>query len=61
VRDAFRLSQADRLSQRKVLLVDDVMTTGTTISEICQLLRKESTIHRIVVLTVARVQLYLHQ
>ncbi|MCZ6485795.1 MAG: phosphoribosyltransferase family protein [Acidobacteria bacterium] len=61
VRDAFRLSQADRLSQRTVLLVDDVMTTGTTISEICQLLRKESTIHRIVVLTVARVQLYLHQ
>ena len=61
VRDAFRLSQADRLSHRNVLLVDDVMTTGTTISEICQLLRNESTIHKIIVLTVARVPLYRHQ
>ncbi len=61
VRDAFRLSQADRLSHRNVLLVDDVMTTGTTISEICHLLRNESTIHKIFVLTIARVPLYLHQ
>ena len=50
-----------RLSHRMILLVDDVMTTGTTISEICQLLRKESTIHKIIVLTIARVPLYLHQ
>ena len=55
LRNAFRLSQADRLSNQSIVLVDDVMTTGTTISEICRLLRVETSIHTILVLTVARV------
>jgi predicted amidophosphoribosyltransferase len=38
-------------------LVDDVMTTGTTISEICRLLKMETSVHTILVLTVARVPL----
>jgi predicted amidophosphoribosyltransferase len=38
-------------------LVDDVMTTGTTISEICSLIRLETRISTILVLTVARVPL----
>jgi len=54
---AFRLSQADRLSDQTLVLVDDVMTTGTTISEICRLIRLETRIRTILVLTVARVPL----
>lgn len=57
LRRAFRLSQPDRLSDQNIVLVDDVMTTGTTISEICRLLRMETSIHTILVLTVARVPL----
>jgi len=57
LRNAFRLSQADRLSDQSIVLVDDVMTTGTTISEICRLLRMETHIRTILVLTVARVPL----
>ena len=54
---AFRLSQADRLADKTIVLVDDVMTTGTTISEICRLIRMEIRIRTILVLTVARVPL----
>ncbi len=57
LRNAFRLSQANRLSDQSIVLVDDVMTTGTTISEICRLLRMETSIRTILVLTVARVPL----
>jgi len=54
---AFRLSQADRLADQTLVLIDDVMTTGTTISEICSLIRLETRIRTILVLTVARVPL----
>jgi ComF family protein len=57
LRKAFRLSQPERLSEQDIVLVDDVMTTGTTISEICRLLKMETRIHTILVLTVARVPL----
>jgi len=57
LRHAFRLSQADRFSDQNIVLVDDVMTTGTTISEICRLIRMETRIRTILVLTVARVPL----
>ncbi len=57
LRHAFRLSQASRLSDQTIVLVDDVMTTGTTISEICRLIRIETRIRTILVLTVARVPL----
>jgi ComF family protein len=57
LRNAFRLSRPERLSDQSIVLVDDVMTTGTTISEVCRLLRMETSIHTILVLTVARVPL----
>ncbi|MDA2933766.1 ComF family protein [Acidobacteria bacterium AH-259-D05] len=57
VRDAFALLQGDLLSDEDVLLVDDIMTTGITISQVCQLLRTETAVRTIFVLTVARVSL----
>ncbi len=57
LRNAFKLSQNYRLSDQSIVLVDDVMTTGTTISEICRLLRMETSIHTILALTIARVPL----
>ncbi len=54
---AFSLRDAQLLYQRSILLVDDVMTTGTTVTEISRLLRQQSNIDTITVLTVARVHL----
>ena len=55
--DAFALLQRDLLRDRDILLVDDVMTTGITIAQVCQLLRKETTTRTIMALTIARVSL----
>lgn len=52
---AFSLSGTEDLDGKAVLLVDDVMTTGTTVLRICELLRDQSSVDRIDVLTVARV------
>lgn len=57
LRGAFSLAQADRLANCNLLLVDDVMTTGATVQEICRLFRREAKPARIMVLTVARVPL----
>ena len=40
-----------------MLLIDDVLTTGTTVGEICSLLKSESQVRQILVLTLARVPL----
>ena len=55
VRQALRLSAAERLAQRDVLIVDDVWTTGITATEVCRLLRRETSVERIIVVTLARV------
>lgn len=56
VRNAFRipLSQQDLLKNRKVILIDDVYTTGATIKACCKALRKAG-VKEILVLTLARV------
>jgi ComF family protein len=40
LRDAFRLRRPRSIANRNILLVDDVLTTGTTINRIGRLLRK---------------------
>ena len=40
VRDAFRLRRPDLIAGRHVLLVDDILTTGATLSECARCLRE---------------------
>ncbi|HZR58200.1 MAG TPA: ComF family protein [Terriglobales bacterium] len=53
LRGAFSVSQPNELSGREVLLVDDVFTTGTTVSECARVLRRAGA-SNIYVATVAR-------
>lgn len=57
VRNAFRLRQARRLSGADLVLVDDILTTGSTVREISKVLKRDGRAGRILVLTVARVAL----
>jgi ComF family protein len=54
VRDAFAVRRPARVAGRRVLLVDDVMTTGATANECARVLRAAGA-RRIDVLTLARV------
>ena len=53
VRDAFRVADNARVSGRDIMLVDDVMTTGTTLSE-CARVLKQAGAKRVWAATVAR-------
>jgi predicted amidophosphoribosyltransferase len=53
VRDAFRVADAARVKDRDVMLVDDVMTTGTTLSECARVLKRAGA-KRVWAATVAR-------
>jgi predicted amidophosphoribosyltransferase len=53
VRDAFRVKAARRVEGRTVIVVDDVMTTGTTLSE-CARVLKLAGAERVWAATVAR-------
>ncbi len=53
VKNAFGLSKKAKIEGRKVLLVDDVFTTGSTVDE-CSRILKKSGVARVCVLTVAR-------
>ena len=53
VRDAFRVRDRQRVRGRIIILVDDVMTTGTTLSE-CARVLKEAGAERVLAATVAR-------
>jgi ComF family protein len=54
MRGAFRASAPNEISGRNVLLVDDVFTTGTTVSECARVLRRAGA-EKVWVATVARV------
>lgn len=54
IRGAFRVIQPNRVAGREVLLVDDVFTTGTTLSECARVLRRAGAA-KILAATVARV------
>ncbi len=53
MRDAFRVAQPSRINGRDIVLVDDVMTTGTTLSE-CARVLKQAGAERVWAATVAR-------
>jgi ComF family protein len=53
IRGAFRVRHPSRVSGRDVILVDDVLTTGTTVSECARILRKAGA-EKVWVATVAR-------
>jgi len=54
VRDAFAVARPDRIQNRRILLVDDVMTTGATADE-CARVLVEAGARLVNVLTLARV------
>jgi len=53
IRGAFAVVQPEALADREILLVDDVFTTGTTVSECARILRRAGA-SRVYVATVAR-------
>jgi ComF family protein len=53
MRDAFRVTDPERVKGRTVIVVDDVMTTGTTVSECARVLKKAGA-ERVWAATVAR-------
>ncbi len=55
VRGAFRLTQKEGLEGARILIVDDVMTTGATVEEMSRLLQETVKPADVQVLTVARV------
>jgi len=54
VRRAFTVTNPDRIMNRRILLVDDVMTTGATVDECARILLKAGATH-VDVFTLARV------
>jgi ComF family protein len=57
IRGAFAVTQSEAIAGREILLVDDVFTTGTTVSECARVLRRAGA-SKVYVATVARTLKY---
>ncbi|MBU0599692.1 ComF family protein [bacterium] len=53
VKDSFTVKDKEKLKDKRVLLVDDVYTTGSTVNECYQELKK-SKVRKVIILTLAR-------
>jgi predicted amidophosphoribosyltransferase len=53
VKGAFVVNRADRISGKRVLLFDDIMTTGSTVNECAKMLKKAGAA-AVVIATIAR-------
>lgn len=56
IRGSFTLNNSNKLSSKGILLLDDIMTTGTTVSEAARVLKDEGGSGPVYVLTLASVQ-----
>jgi len=54
MKNAFRVVNEGKIKGKKVVLVDDVFTTGTTVSECARVLKKAGA-EKVDVMTLARV------
>lgn len=59
LRGAFEVSGPERLRGSRILLIDDILTTGATVAELCRLLRNQARPKLVFVLVAARPQLTL--
>ncbi len=53
IKNAFEISNVEKIKNKKILIIDDVFTTGSTVNEISKILKKYSA-EKIYVLTAAR-------
>lgn len=53
IKDVYDLKNSHRLKNKKILLIDDIYTTGSTVNECCRILKKANPIN-IDVLTIAK-------
>lgn len=53
IKNVYKLKNAEQLCNKKILLIDDIYTTGSTVNECCKLLKTAQT-RKIGVLTIAK-------
>ena len=53
LKGVFKVNDSDYINNKNIILIDDVMTTGATISE-CKYILKKSGAKQIIVLTIAK-------
>ena len=53
IKNAFKITKADKIKDKNILVIDDVFTTGSTVNEISEML-KNNNAGKIYILTVSR-------
>ena len=53
IKDVYKIKKSYKLTNKKVILLDDIFTTGSTVNECCKILKQEET-QLVDVLTIAK-------